>query len=66
MAFVVARPGMTPDPEALIASVKKRKGAHYAPKTLEVVDRLPQTKVGKIDKQSLRATYWAGLERAVN
>ena len=24
------------------------------------------TKVGKIDKKVLRATYWAGLDRAVN
>jgi len=50
----------------LIASVKQRKGPHYAPKSIEVVDQLPLTKVGKIDKKVLRATYWAGLERAVN
>jgi fatty-acyl-CoA synthase len=65
-AFVVARPGATPDTAALIASVKARKGAHHAPKSIEVVDQLPLTKVGKIDKKVLRATYWAGLERAVN
>jgi fatty-acyl-CoA synthase len=65
-AFVVPRPGATPDPDALIASVKQRKGPHYAPKSIEVVDQLPLTKVGKIDKKALRATYWAGLERAVN
>jgi fatty-acyl-CoA synthase len=65
-AFVVPRPGATPDPDALMASVKQRKGPHYAPKSIEVVDQLPLTKVGKIDKKVLRATYWAGLERAVN
>ena len=65
-AFVVPRPGATPDPDALIASVRARKGPHYAPKSVEVVDQLPLTKVGKIDKKALRATYWAGLERAVN
>ena len=65
-AFVVPRPGATPDPDALMASVKQRKGPHYAPKSIEVVDQLPLTKVGKIDKKALRATYWAGLERAVN
>jgi fatty-acyl-CoA synthase len=65
-AFVVPRPGATPDTEALIASVKARKGPHHAPKSIEVVDQLPLTKVGKIDKKVLRATYWAGLERAVN
>jgi fatty-acyl-CoA synthase len=65
-AFVVPRPGCAPDPDALIASVKARKGSHHAPKSIEVVDQLPVTKVGKIDKKVLRATYWADLERAVN
>jgi fatty-acyl-CoA synthase len=65
-AFVVARPGAIPDTDALIASVKARKGSHHAPKSIEVVDQLPLTKVGKIDKKVLRATYWAALERAVN
>ena len=65
-AFVVPRPGATPDTAALMASVKQRKGPHHAPKSIEVVDQLPLTKVGKIDKKVLRATYWAGLERAVN
>jgi fatty-acyl-CoA synthase len=65
-AFVVARPGAVPEPEALIASVRARKGPHYAPKSIVVVDQLPMTKVGKVDKKVLRATYWADLERAVN
>ncbi len=65
-AFVVPRPGATPDTAALMASVKQRKGPHHAPKSIEVVDQLPLTKVGKVDKKVLRATYWAGLERAVN
>ena len=65
-AFVVPRPGATPDTDALIASVRQRKGPHHAPKSIEVVDELPLTKVGKVDKKVLRATYWADLERAVN
>jgi fatty-acyl-CoA synthase len=65
-AFVVPRPGAVPDPAALIARVRARKGPHHAPKSIEVVDQLPMTKVGKIDKKVLRATYWADLERAVN
>jgi fatty-acyl-CoA synthase len=65
-AFVVPRPGATPDTAALMASVKRRKGPHHAPKSIEVVDQLPLTKVGKVDKKVLRATYWADLDRAVN
>jgi len=65
-AFVVARPGATVDVEALIAEVKRRKGSHHAPKSIEVVDHLPVTGVGKVDKKVLRAAYWAGSERSVN
>ena len=65
-AFVVPRPGAAPDTDALIASVRARKGPHHAPKSIEVVNQLPLTKVGKIDKKVLRATYWAGQERAVH
>jgi fatty-acyl-CoA synthase len=65
-AFVVPRPGATPDAAALIASVRQRKGPHHAPKSIEVVDQLPMTTVGKVDKKVLRATYWAGQERAVH
>ncbi|MCW2784768.1 MAG: acyl-CoA synthetase [Marmoricola sp.] len=65
-AFVVAKPGETVDVESLIARVKARKGSHCAPKSLEVVDALPLTSVGKIDKLVLRAPYWSDSERSVN
>jgi fatty-acyl-CoA synthase len=65
-AVVVARPGATLDPAALIALVKDKKGSHYAPKTIDVVDDLPLTPVGKPDKKVLRARSWDGHERAVH
>ena len=65
-AVVVARPGATVDPQSLIELVKRRKGAHQAPKSVDVVERLPLTSVGKIDKKLLREHYWAGLTRRVN
>ncbi len=34
--------------------------------TDEVVDNLPTTSVGKIDKKALRAAYWDTLGRAIN
>jgi len=46
--------------------VKSRKGSHQAPKSIDVVERLPQTSVGKIDKKALRESYWAGYDRRVN
>ncbi len=37
-----------------------------APKTIDVVDSIPLTAVGKHDKPALRASYWQGRDRAVN
>ena len=65
-AFVVVKPGETVDVKSLIARVKARKGSHCAPKSLEVVDALPMTAVGKIDKKILRAPFWSDSERSVN
>lgn len=65
-AFVVPRPGATIDVEALIALAKRRKGSHCAPKSIEIVDILPVTAVGKIDKKSLRDRYWDAQQRKIN
>ena len=64
-AVVVPKPGANPDARALIELVKARKGSTHAPKTVEFVDSMPLTGVGKIDKKALRAKYWAGQTRMV-
>ena len=46
--------------------MRERKGPVYAPKSLEVVDALPLTPVGKTDKRALRARYWGERARQVN
>ena len=65
-AIVVARPGADPDPQALIALVKEKKGAVYAPKSLDIVDELPVTGLGKPDRKAIRARYWEADGRQVN
>ncbi len=65
-ALVVPKPGERPDPAALIALVRDKKGPVYAPKSLDIVEALPLTPVGKADKKALRARYWQGHERQVN
>ena len=65
-AVVVGREGTDPTPEDLIAFVKERKGSVMAPKSVDVVEEIPLTSVGKYDKRALRARYWAGRERAVH
>jgi fatty-acyl-CoA synthase len=65
-ALVVARPGTSCDPDALRQLVRDRKGTIYAPKSVEIVDSLPLTPVGKVDKKLLRARYWGDRPRHVN
>jgi len=62
----VLRPGATVEADELRELVRDRKGAIYTPKTVEFVEALPLTAVGKPDKKVLRAAYWADAGRAVN
>jgi fatty-acyl-CoA synthase len=64
-AVVVPKPGVQIDADALIALVRDRKGPIHAPKSVDVVDSLPLTPVGKPDKVALRERYWAGVARRV-
>ena len=65
-ALVVVKPGAAVEPDELVALVRERKGPVYAPKSVELVDSLPTTPVGKADKKALRAQYWAGHDRLVH
>jgi fatty-acyl-CoA synthase len=64
-ALVVLRPGAQADPAELTALVRERKGPVCAPKSVEFLDSLPLTAVGKADKKLLRARYWGGRDRQV-
>jgi fatty-acyl-CoA synthase len=65
-AIVVPRPGHAIDADELIRLVKREKAASYAPKSVDVVDALPLTAVGKPDKKVLRARYWGESGRGVH
>ena len=65
-AVVVKRQGAEVDPDELRALVKEKKGAVYTPKTVDFVDALPLSPLGKPDKKALRAQYWQGSTRGVN
>lgn len=56
-AVVVLRPGAQADAATLMALVRQHKGAVYTPKTVEFVDQLPVTPLGKPDKKALRERY---------
>lgn len=65
-AVVVARDGTAPSAAELIAFVKARKGSVAAPKSIDFIEQLPLTALGKPDKKVLRAQYWQKQERQVN
>ena len=64
-ALVVLRPGAAVDPGELVALVRDRKGSVQAPKSVEFVESIPVSPLGKPDKKALRARYW-GTGRQVN
>ncbi len=64
-AVVIPRPGAEVDVDALIQRVRDAKGAVQAPKSVDIVEEIPLTPLGKPDKKALRETYWAGQGRRV-
>jgi malonyl-CoA/methylmalonyl-CoA synthetase len=57
VAVVVAKPGVTLDPQAVIAQIKSQLANFKVPKRCFVVDDLPRNAVGKVQKNSLRSQY---------
>ena len=64
-AFVVLKRGASADFETLHAHVKAKRGGPWAPKTIEFVEAIAVTGLGKVDRKALRAPYWQGRSRSV-
>ena len=64
-AFVVLKRGAAADFETLHAHVKMKRGGPWAPKTIEFVEAIAVTGLGKVDRKALRAPYWQGRSRSV-
>ena len=64
-AFVVLKTGANNNATELQAHVKDKRGAPWSPKTIDFVDVIPVTGLGKIDRKALRAPYWEGRKRGV-
>lgn len=65
-AFVVLKPGAQVTPEELIAFCRERLAHFKCPKRVELVDSLPKTSTGKIQKFVLREREWAGQEKRIH
>jgi len=53
-AFVVPKPGHTIDPTELISFSRTQLAGYKCPRRVEVVDALPTTSAGKVDKIAIR------------
>lgn len=65
-AVVILREGSTLDAETLIAHCKSVIGSMKAPKSIDFVNELPRSPVGKVLKRDLRERYWCGHTRLVS
>jgi fatty-acyl-CoA synthase len=65
-ALVVLRSDATATEAELTALVRQKKGPVCTPKSIDFVDSLPTTALGKPDKKAMRDTYWSGRLRNVN
>lgn len=54
------RAGRSAEPQELIDHVKTKIARYKAPKYVEIVDELPKTSTGKVQKFELREKEWAG------
>ncbi|SFO32374.1 fatty-acyl-CoA synthase [Pseudonocardia ammonioxydans] len=59
-AFAVLKAGRHAESQELIDHVKTRIARYKAPKYVDVVDELPKTSTGKVQKFELREKEWAG------
>jgi len=64
-AVVVKREGVDVTEEELIRFCKEAKGSVMAPKSVEFVESLPLTPLGKANKKAIREKYWKGRSRQV-
>jgi acyl-CoA synthetase (AMP-forming)/AMP-acid ligase II len=56
-AVVVPKPGAVVDADALLASMRQHVDAYKLPKSVIVVDELPKTSTGKIQKNVVRQQF---------
>jgi fatty-acyl-CoA synthase len=65
-AFVTLKPGESVAPDDVIAHVQSQLARFKAPDEVEIVDELPKTSTGKIQKYVLREKEWAGQEKRIS
>jgi len=65
-AVVERKAGAEINEETLLRFCKERLSGVKSPKSIDFMDRLPRSSVGKVLKREVRAIYWTGKTRQVN
>lgn len=65
-AVLVCRPGHSVSAVEIRDHVRARIAGYKAPRTIDIVESLPMSGAGKIQKQVLRQRYWTSTGRQVN
>jgi len=66
-AAVVLQPGTAPAEAAALRDFCRERIAGYkCPRTIDLVEALPRTGSGKIDKKQLREPFWRGRDRRIS
>jgi long-chain acyl-CoA synthetase len=63
VAFVSLRPGSDLDADDLVQWARDRIGGYKYPRDIEIVDAVPLTSVGKVDRKVLRARVVSAAQR---
>lgn len=64
-AVVELKPGASLSEEELIAFCKEKLGSVKSPKSVDFVDSLPRSAVGKVLKKDIRQKYWRNSDRRI-
>jgi acyl-CoA synthetase (AMP-forming)/AMP-acid ligase II len=64
-AHIVLRTGVAVTEDTLIAFAAARIARHKRPRLVKLVESLPKTAIGKVQKNVIRAVYWQGRSRAI-
>ena len=64
-AYVALKPGQTATAQDIIGFCRSRIARFKAPAAVEIMDQLPKTATGKVQKFVLRDKEWAGHDKRV-
>ena len=64
-AVVELKRGCSVSADELVAYCKQRLGSVKAPKSVDFVDSLPKSPVGKVLRKEVRNRYWTGRDQRI-